>query len=508
MRILATLAVLLSTLSLVAGCLDSGPTADVAAPVGCPESRYDLDGLRIVPTTTDPIVDDKDQALEFETTNVRTCSLPAIGWSALDPDGTPHKYLGELDMRGDLGLGAVAVVGSGEPGRVYLVDIADRENPEVLSFIDLPGAHVTDVKISDDGKVLYVASQALPTLELATGTAPDIAASSGFTVYGLADPTNPTYLGTVPDEGIGCHMLDPVQVSATQDAVMCISSNLKSYLVQRDGARIIPFGFVEYFPDVDGVPTPSSVSALGDPTCSLPAPAPSPGLCALSSGPHDMTAFHTNGAFGDGESYLVVSHWGEGVKVLDITGAPVITEVGSWKGEGAAHYNGNVHTAMMFEAGGKRYIVASPEYTSAGTVPGLWVLDATDLSALKLVAEWYHPGLHDSQGLFLTTHQWQVAPTGGDVAADDVRIYLTMNHGGLWVLDFGAILRGDDQGAILGFNLARTPIPEDHVGNAILSTWDVNVVDGYIYGTDRATGLWVFHYTGDEYDDVRLTGFA
>jgi hypothetical protein len=221
-----------------------------------------------------------------------------------------------------------------------------------------------------------------------------------------------------------------------------------------------------------------------------------------------MTAFHENGAFGDGASYLVVSHWDEGVKVLDITQAPAITEVGSWDGEGAEHYDGNVHTAMMFEAGGKRYVMASPEYTGEGSIPGLWVLDATDLSDLKLVAEWYHPGLHESQGLYLTTHQWQVAPTGADVAAEDVRVYLTMNHGGLWVLDFGAILRGDDQGAILGFNLARTPIPEDHVANAILSTWDVNVVDGYIYGTDRATGLWVFHYSGDEYDDPALTGFS
>ncbi|MHB1262440.1 MAG: LVIVD repeat-containing protein [Thermoplasmatota archaeon] len=505
-----TLVALLSTLALLGGCLDSGNGPDDAdAAANCPAGPFDQPGLDIVPTTVDPIVDDKDRALEFETTNVRTCSLPAIGWSALDPDGTPHKYLGELDMRGDLGLGAVAVVGSGEPGRVYVVDIADRENPAVLSFIDLPGAHVTDVKISEDGQVLYVASQALPTLELATGTAPDLAASSGFTAYSLADPTAPAYLGTVPDEGLGCHMLDPVQVSATQDAVMCISSNLKSYLVQRDGARLVPLGFVEYFPSVDGVPTPSGVSAAGDPTClTVPVVNAGPGLCALSSGPHDMTAFHENGAFGDGKSYLVVSHWGEGVKVLDITDAPQITEVGAWNGEGAEHYSGNVHTAMMFEAGGKRYIMASPEYTGAGTVPGLWVLDATDLGHLQLVSQWYHPGLHESQGLFLTTHQWQVAPTGADVAAEDVRIYLTMNHAGMWVLDFGAILAGDDQGAILGFNLARTPIPEDHVGNAILSTWDVNVVDGYIYGTDRATGLWVFHYSGDELGNVALTGFA
>jgi hypothetical protein len=296
-------------------------------------------------------------------------------------------------------------------------------------------------------------------------------------------------------------MMDPVQVNPVSDAVMCVSTTLKSYLIQRSPSPFFNNGFVAYLPNNElGVPTPTAPVA---PPVDLP-------FSPFATAPHDMTAFHEGGAFGEGNSYLVVSHWDAGVKVLDITNAPVISEVGSWNGEGAEHYAGNVHTAMMFEAGGKRYIMASPEYTPPDmeVVPGLWVLDATDLSDLKLVAEWYHPGLHDSQGLYLTTHQWQVAPTGADVSPDDVRVYLTMNHAGMWVLDFGAILRGDDQGAILGFNLARTPIPEEHVGNAILSTWDVNVVDGYIYGTDRATGLWVFHYSGDEYDDLALTGFA
>jgi hypothetical protein len=224
-----------------------------------------------------------------------------------------------------------------------------------------------------------------------------------------------------------------------------------------------------------------------------------------------MTPYHEAGSFGPGSSYVVVSHWGEGVKVLDITDAPLVTEVGSWRGEGAKHYHGNVHTAMMFRVGDERYIVASPEYTAASAtqVPSLWVLDANDLSSLKLVAEWYHPNEHPAQGLFLTTHQWQVAPAGKDVNASDVRIYLTYNHAGVWTLDFGKILEGDLEGAILGYNLARTPLDQDAaVPNAMLSTWDVNVVDGHIYGSDRATGLWIFHYTGDTLGDERLRGFA
>ena len=497
--------------ALLSGCMaDDGGDGEADA---CPASHLDQPGLRLVPTTVDPIDDNRDNATLFETTNVRTCTLPAIGWHPLDPSGTPHRYIGELDMRGDLGLGVVAVPGNTEPGGAYLVDITERADPQVLSYIAQPGAYVVDAKISDDGNVLYLASQNVPPDQGTLTSFPEPVAPVGFTVYDIRDPAAPVWVGTVVDEGLGCHMLDPVQVAADQDAVMCISSTLKSYLVQRTPSAFATFGYVPYYPEgAQGLPssTQPALGLAGDPTCTLPT-GTEVGVCAFAEGPHDMTAFHAGGSFGAGDSYLVVSHWGAGVKVLDITQAPLITEVGSWDGEDATHYAGNVHTAMMFMVGDQRYIVASPEYTFGGVIPGLWVLDANDLSDLKLVAEWYHPGNHTSQGLYLTTHQWQVAPTGPDVNASDVRIYLTYNHAGVWVLDFGHILAGHHQAAIKGFNLARTPIREDAVaavGNVVLSTWDINVVDGYIYGSDRSTGLWVFHYTGDELGDERLTGFS
>ncbi|MEK6985716.1 MAG: hypothetical protein AABX89_04985 [Candidatus Thermoplasmatota archaeon] len=491
-----TFALLFVSLLALAGCatVETTPTGVLGAP-DCPASPFDQPGLRILAPTDDPIDDEKGNATVFETTNLRTCSLPAIGHTNLTASGPAHKYIGEIDMRGDLNLGAVAVLGNGEAPGFYILDITERATPVVLSYTPQPGAYVTDIKFSDDGAVLYVASQQTPGPEF-VDSLPTPVAFTGFTVYGLADPTAPTYLGTVVDLGFGCHMLDPVQVAVNQDAVMCVSQHLRSYLIQRDGPVILNFGFVDYIPTRDGVPAPV-IPVVGDPT----------GLLPVAVAPHDMTAYHPSGSFGAG-SALIVSHWTEGLKVLDISQAPLITEIGSWNGEGATHYNGNVHTAMVLETSAGRYLIASPEYTSDGTIPGFWVLDATDFGNLRLVAEWYHPGNHTSQGLYLTTHQWQVAPSGTDVAPEEVRLYFTYNHAGIWVLDFASILAGDNAGAILGYNLARTPIPEDHVPNAILSTWDVNVVDGHIYGSDRATGLWVFHYAGDTLGDERLTGFA
>ncbi len=482
------------------GCLSGAGDASGAAD-DCPAAPFDPEGVRIVDAGFDPIVDDRSLQWDFDSYNVRTCTLPAIGWTALSSDGVPHKYIGEMDMRGDLGLGAVAVLGNGEAPLVYLLDIRDRAAPAVVATLPQQGTYVTDVKFSDDGKVLYTASQTVAVDGLAALPAPT--APTGLTAYNVEDPANPVYLGTVVDPQVGCHMLEPVQVAPTQDAVFCISAFVRSYLIERGQPALVDLGFVDYIPSRAGAPTPTGIPAVGDPTCDAPTG------CLLASGPHDVTVWHEGGTFGQGASYAVVSHWDEGLKVLDISQAPLITEVGSWNGEGATHYAGNVHTAMMFTVGEDRYIVASPEYTSDGTVPGLWVLDASDLGGLRLVGEWYHPGNHTSQGLYLTTHQWQVAPTGPDVTADQVRIYLTYNHAGVWVLDLAKMLEGDMAGAILGFNLARAPLDESaSVANAVLSTWDVNVVDGFIYGTDRATGLWVFHYTGDELGDERLRGYA
>jgi hypothetical protein len=477
----------------LAGCLGGAPDVGEGAVTDCPPGAYDRPGIRIEEPSFDPIAPlvEADK-WSFASTNTRTCNLPAIGWSALSEDGVPHKYIGEIDMRGDLDLGAVAVLGNGETPRVYLLNISNRAQPVVLSSIEQSGTYIVDVKISSDGRYLYTASQNIGVGEVAS--LPQLTGPTGFTVYDIADPADPRYVLTSPDLGYGCHMLAHRLVGNT-DALFCVSSNIKIFGFERSGGNLAPLGYIEYFPQENGIPTPSwhPLSAL------LPArPLP------LTSGPHDMTVQEV-----DGRLLMTVSHWDSGVRIVDVTDLPLVREVGAWRGEGAEYYTGNVHTAMLAQVGKMRYLIATPELTSPGEVPAIWVLDATDLANPTLVAQWTHPGLHESQGLYLTTHQWQVAPTGPNVTAEDVRIYLTYNHAGIWVLDLAAILADDDAGAILGWNLARAPLDQaTSVPNAVLSTWDVNVVEGYIYGSDRATGLWVFHYGPDRLGDPSLTGFA
>lgn len=454
------------------------------------ETGFDADNVSVVDPSYDPINETHDH-WEFGDHNIRTCTMVTVGWSALGE--TPHGYIGEIDFRGDLDLGAVAVLGNGEAPMIYLVDISNRTNPVVVSVIEQDGTYVTDVKISDDGGLLFAASQSVPAPGETLGiTAGEPTTPAGFTVYDISDPSNPVYKLTVPDpSGLGCHMLSHEIIAGT-DTLWCISSNVHVYRLDRAAGQVTTLAYVPYYPTVDGIPTPSAPPLAGNPGG------------VLTSGPHDVTVQTI-----DNTVWAVVSHWNSGLRLLDATNAPTVEEVGIWQGEGATHYGGNVHTAMMLQTNNGTYIVASPEYTSGGNIPSLWVLDANDPSDLKLVAEWWHPGNHTTPGLLLTTHQWQVAPTGPEVNATDMRIYLTMNHGGVWTLDFGKILEGDNQGAILGFHNARSPLDQSTmVGNAVLGSWDVNVVDGHIYASDRATGLWVMQYTGDELGNSALTGFA
>lgn len=491
-----------------AGCVADETEEPPMAIDACAPGQIDAEGVRIVGTDFDVSTLVDTDPWDFQTTNLRTCSIEKVGHTPLrftaDGQPDPHNYLGEIDMRGDLDLGVVSALGSSETPTVYLVDISDRADPIVLSTIEQAGTYIVDVKISDDGDYLFTASQNLPTVgEVPIDPAqPDVFA--GFSIYDITDRTAPVFVQSIPSpDDIGCHMISHEIIDGT-DVVFCVGQQVHAHGLVRT-APGLPFVYLGRFsymlPDGDGTLLPGAcindVIVAGDPT----------GL--LCSGPHDMTVRQDEV---DGSTYMIASHWNEGVRVVDVSN-PVndgFVTVASWDGEGATHYDGNVHSAMMFWLGDQRYVVASPEMTYGGVVPSMWILDATVLDGpMELIAEWYHPAEVPTPGLLHTTHQWQVAPTGPDATVENATIYLTMNHWGLWALDFEDMLAGDMQGAIRGIHMSRAPLDQSTaVGNAILSTWDVNVVDGYIYGSDRATGLWVFDYTEDGPFRPELTGFA
>lgn len=491
------------------GCFD-GSTAEA-----CEPGTVDADGVNLVEPTADVLPVDQDP-WDFQATNYRTCTVEKVGYHPLrfadDGSPDPHNYLGEIDMRGDLDLGAVAALGNGEDPMVYLLDITDRHEPTVISTIPQTGTYLVDVKISDDGDYLFTASQTLPTVGEVPIDPANPATTNGFSIYDIRDRAAPSFVMTIPSpDDLGCHMISH-QIIDDTDVVFCVGQHVRAHgLVRQDSGPWIYLGPLDYMLPDGSAATGSSPAGCVNDALLLSIAGAGDAFGTLCSGPHDMTVRQDEV---DGRIYMTVSHWNEGLRVVDVT-EPINDQyvtVGSWAGAGATHYDGNVHTAMMFWVGDTRYVAATPEMTYPGVVPALWILDATELGPgkeLPLVAEWYHPAEVETPGLLMTLHQWQVAATGPDVSAEDVQIYITWNHNGLWVLDFEKVLEGDLEGAIGGFHMSRLSLDQDEdVGAAVYSTWDVNVVDGTIYGSDRATGLWIFDYTEDTPDDPRLTGFA
>ncbi len=325
----------------LAGCLADDNSDDPYFVEGCEVNTLDGDGVNLIhphsdayiPTLTETNEIDFEQydKWDFAATNYRTCTMPKVGYNSLR-EGEPHRYLGELDMRGDLNLGAVAVTGNGEAPMVYLVDISIRQDPFVLGTITQDGTYITDVKISDDGDFLFVASQTNPAsvnrndpgasnldtgfVDGATSTAP-----FGFSIYNIENPENPAYVQTVfsPDER-GCHMLSHEIIDDT-DVVFCIGSHVHAYgLVRQDGAPWVELGRFTYnLPDGEGASSELPSGCFNDEYwlnyVVANANAGSSGATSeyfdeayanLCEAPHDMTV-RVDPV--DGRVLMSVSHW-------------------------------------------------------------------------------------------------------------------------------------------------------------------------------------------------------
>ncbi len=440
------------------------------------------DGIDIVRSFIDPIVDDHDHANGAEHA-FTTASMEELGFNVLGDDGKPFSYIGEIDYQGDHAY--VAVIGRGSVPGFVIVDVSDATAPVVVGRAEMPNAYVVDVKVDDAGEFVYAASQSSFTGSAIAGL-DDALGRSGVRVWDVRDKTAPKLVSSTPMQTGGCHMLSYWQHGGKEN-LACVGDTIVFFNTMTDATgakRLVPAG--QY--------APQSAAGL-DETLSSREAAPGPF-------PHDET-FQFDPV--TGAPILFVSYWDLGLRIVDVSDVANPVEIGTWTGAGATHYSGNVHSAMAAVVDGKRYIVVGPELLSATQIPSLYILDADDLSAPTLVAEWWAPGDHASQGLLLTTHQFQLV---------DGRIYIALNHAGLWVLDLATILAGEyredaSRPEVLGYHLARhTEVVGADNTHPIPNTWDVVVRNGVIWATDRYTGLYALHYLPDEIGNPDLSSFA
>lgn len=465
---------------LLAGCVNVADDATTAS----------VDPLAARGAFLDPIVDEHDHA-SFAEHALSTPNMQLVGHTTMSEDGKALSYIGEMDTFGDLTV--VQVLGRGSTPGFVVVDTSDPAAPTPIGRAEMPASYVVDVKWSPDGAYVFAASQQLPS---PAGDDPTtgLLQGWGFTQWDMSEPTAPVAIagGIAPE---GCHMLSVKELGGAL-TVFCIAPGTVHVFRELDGGawtQVNAFG--------PGVGTTGAQRVVGETIAAGPGPN-AVFSAMLSAGPHDITI--QEDPLEPGRHIASVSYWDFGLRFYDVSDPTRVVELGAWGGAGAELYEGNVHGAMLYDHQGDRLAIVAPELLG-DTVPSLWILDVNDLANPKIVGEWIPPGEHKTQGLRLTTHQFQVL---------DGKIYLAYNHAGVWVLDIQPILDGtyrDDPARpeVLGYYLPHQEVElYDADAAGVPNTWDLNVKDGVILASDRYTGFYALHYADDEMGNATLTSFT
>ena len=440
----------------------------------------------------DPIADDHDHA-SFADHALATANMHLLGHTTMDPDGAPYSYIGEMDTYGNLTV--VQVLGRGSMPGFVVLDVSDPAAPVPIGRAEMPYSYVVDVKWSPDGKHVFAAAQA-GTNRQQSDTPPTqdpflyAVQANGFTQWDMSDPTTPVAVAGGLMEPGGCHMLSVKELGG-ELTVFCIARGIVHVFQYADGAawrQVSAFG-----------PGASSTGVERLVAETVGAGPNAPFAALLGVGPHDITI--QEDPIEPGRFIASVSYWDLGLRFYDVTDPLRVVELGAWGGDGAQVYEGNVHGAALYGHHGDRLAVVGPELLGS-THPAMWILDVNDFAAPKVVGEWVPPGEHVSQGLLLTTHQFQVV---------NERIYLAYNHAGVWVLDIHEIMGGEyaadpNRPDVLGYYLPHEEVElYDAEHAAVPNTWDVNVRDGLIFASDRYTGFYVLHLAEDEMGNAAIT---
>lgn len=456
---------------LAAGCIGTGTT---------PLDAASLD----LPILGDPLVlehDHADPALhDFATSNVRP--LARLAWDSVLLGRYPLQQWGEIDVKGDLAF--VAALWSG----FAIVDVADPEAPQTLSYTPVAPSYVADIKAAEGGDLVLLGLQgsasgmarALTGVSVPATPAAPVATPRpgliGLQAWDATDKAEPRPVGYVYVDG-GCHMVSVLEQE--QGTIVYCAPNdntVRIFRLAREGPAVVFEPLAVWSPgDLSEVAAYKAAPTRGQFT-------------------HDMTAQMDPLT---GEPVMFVSFWDLGVHVVDVSDPASPALLGVWAGEDALLWGGRVHTAMATMVDGKRVVVTIPEYAD---IPAMFVLDATDYGAMRLLSEWqaHEDGDYGERPAIFSTHNFQLV---------DSKVYMAMYHGGVWVLDIADPAKPRPTAYYL-------PHEEPGVGAGTVGagltpdTWDVVVANGRVFAVDIPTGLHVLHIEGDPAGDEGYDSFA
>ena len=352
------------------------------------------------------------------------------------------RYQAEIAVRGNTAYTTTWNVRNGIPGNKINIWDVSRPSPVLVDSSIITGVITTgDVAVSDDGKLLVVATEYL---------------GGSIAVYDLTDPRNPQLLSRFSNDLTkpGVHTAEIGRVNGILYAFLAV-----------DPSGPIPARMV--------------IVDLSNPS------APQQVYTKVTGNPFVHDSFLRDGL-------LFVALWNDGLEIWDVggcgTGASPSnpTVLGSVK-----TLNGEVHNVWWYHDpnGSKRYAFVGEE--GAGTVGStsrgdIHIVDLSDLTQPKEVA-FYHV---DGAG----THNFSVDETNGvlyaayynaGVRALDVRGDLSSCPVSQQVTNASPLVTRCDirqMGRELATGLANAGKP--------VYVWGVQYVGGVLYASDMLNGIW------------------
>ncbi|HEX5830282.1 MAG TPA: hypothetical protein VFY16_04815 [Gemmatimonadaceae bacterium] len=367
-------------------------------------------------------------------TSFAGATLPATGGGALT-----CRFTAEVALHGDWAYTSTwGTRGRNWGEMIYVWDVRG-EVPLLTDSVRVDGAYTTgDVQVSDDGRLLVVATEFEP---------------GSIVVYDVADdPRRPRLLSrfSSPTTAPGVHTAEVARVNGTLYAFLSVDPGGSA------PARLV-------------------IVSLADPA------APVEVWSQAMGRPYVHDVFVRDGV-------LYTALWDDGLGIWDLGGlgrggsptAPVSAGT-------VATAGGNVHNVWWFHdpvSGGKRYAIVGEEQAGAiGTFSAgdIHVVDLEAAGGPREVAQLRIPGAG-------THNFWVDEPRGV--------LYAAYYNGGVVALDLRGDLGACDAGARLGdgrCELASVPgrvLGRALTGGAPVYVWGVWGAGGYVYVSDMLNGLW------------------
>jgi hypothetical protein len=373
-----------------------------------------------------------------------TLTLPQASPAALATLGNgldTVRYQAEVAVRGTTAYTTSWSVRQAAGNKVSIWDVSGNV-PIFVDSLIIPGASTTgDVAVSDDGKLLVVATERVP---------------GSIVIYDLTNPRKPTLESkfTNAETNPGVHTAE----------------------IGRVNGRL--YGFLAIDP-LGTTPARLVTVDLSNPA------APAEVYTKVIGNPYVHDTFARDGL-------LFLALWNDGVQIWDIGGCGTGATPEAPKVLGSVKtLNGQVHNIWWYHdpAGSKRYAFVGEE--GPGIVPtqssgDIHVIDLTDLAQPKEVAYYTVAGAG--------THNFSVDETNGV-------LYAAYYNGGVRALD----IRGDlgtcdasQKNVNVSANLSRCDLRlmgrelaiglQDQAKPVYI--WGVQYLDGYVYASDMVNGIW------------------